>query len=342
MWWPMRIIWTLLFLFCAGAAGAVPSPAPPPEYTGDQYIDGEGCVFNRKNSRWEARRDREGKAVCGFPPTLSARRIDPDADILPSMRPQPNLPGPEQILREQLATGLRQGEFLADPREVEERHEPEIAKTDAALTEGVRKMLHLKVEVDAKLAGNPGDPGLCARLGYRPDLNPRPRLGSDVTLGICPGQRPSGLPQRIELAAAQDDRLKKTEEAASGERQASPARKPARHVQRKVVASAPTTAGSGTETPRKNTKSVPVADTIRPEMIPASARYVQVGVFADDASAEPAIRGLRGLGYPVARGNRHDPDRKSRVILAGPFDDRRTLVAALTLLRGKGYNAVAH
>ncbi len=74
------------------------------------------------------------------------------------------------------------------------------------------------------------------------------------------------------------------------------------------------------------------------ELIPAGARYVQVGVYAGQArQAEVAAR-LSALGYPVVRSKKAQSENGGYAIMAGPFGDRRSIVAALTRLRRSGFN----
>ena len=69
-------------------------------------------------------------------------------------------------------------------------------------------------------------------------------------------------------------------------------------------------------------------------MIPAGARFVHLGKFADPAGRDAVIRRLRDLGYPIARGRANDGPGSG--LYAGPFGDRRSLVAALNDLRARG------
>ncbi|WP_080622095.1 SPOR domain-containing protein [Paracoccus yeei] len=70
-------------------------------------------------------------------------------------------------------------------------------------------------------------------------------------------------------------------------------------------------------------------------MIPATARYVQLGRFPDPAQAERAAGRAAALGYPVLRGTGRD----SATLLAGPFDTREAIVRALNRLRRAGFAA---
>lgn len=56
-----------------------PAEPPPPDFTAAQFIDSAGCVFVRVKDGWRARIARDGSAICGYPPTFSARRTGPDS-----------------------------------------------------------------------------------------------------------------------------------------------------------------------------------------------------------------------------------------------------------------------
>ena len=73
------------------------------------------------------------------------------------------------------------------------------------------------------------------------------------------------------------------------------------------------------------------------EMIPANARYVEIGTYADEANAMAALRRLAGLGYRTAQRDQKVKDNPGKAILAGPFADRQALVAALSRLRANGW-----
>ena len=73
------------------------------------------------------------------------------------------------------------------------------------------------------------------------------------------------------------------------------------------------------------------------EMIPASARYIQVGAFQDGENALIVLRALSERGYPVAQTRITQKAKDMRVIMAGPFPDRQRLVEALSDLRRTGY-----
>lgn len=72
-------------------------------------------------------------------------------------------------------------------------------------------------------------------------------------------------------------------------------------------------------------------------MIPASARYVSVGRFADGENAMIVLRALAARGYPTAQTRSEKDGKVQRMIMAGPFADLQTLIAALNDLRRNGY-----
>ena len=72
-------------------------------------------------------------------------------------------------------------------------------------------------------------------------------------------------------------------------------------------------------------------------MIPASARYVQVGAYGDEGNAMIVLRALTARGYPTGQGRATDGTKPLRLIMAGPFTDRQALIAALNDLRANGY-----
>ena len=71
------LLWLVFWVVAPAAAVALdqgPAEPPPADFAGRQYIDSRGCVFLRDaEGTWTARRSRDGTAVCGYPPTLSAR-----------------------------------------------------------------------------------------------------------------------------------------------------------------------------------------------------------------------------------------------------------------------------
>lgn len=78
------IMATVLGLSSAVAAQAqqqaLPAEFPPASYTGNQYIDSNGCAFIRAGIsgvvNWIPRMNRQREQLCGFQPSLSASVVD--------------------------------------------------------------------------------------------------------------------------------------------------------------------------------------------------------------------------------------------------------------------------
>ncbi|WP_411839363.1 SPOR domain-containing protein [Paracoccus sp. ME4] len=304
----------LALVMLAGAAGAAPVPPPPEGFAGTQYIDGQGCVFTRDGAGWAPRLDGAGQGLCGFPPSLAARRTDALTERVLPLTPPP-APDVETMLMEQLSRDLRQGEWAADPAQPEERREAETPRVPDPMQTALRDALELAPAL-RNASGLSGSPELCARLGYR--VQEGAAQGS--TLGLCPGMqsdpaaasvRPGGATATPPPAPA------RTRVAARPEVRDVPRTQPEADRRRPAPAAAPAEPG--------------------PEMIPASARYVQVGRFADEENARIVLRALAARGYPTGQARVREGDATVRLVMAGPFADRQALVAALNDLRRNGY-----
>lgn len=314
----------------AGAAVAAPDPAPPPDFTASQYIDGHGCVFLRQGQGWAARLDDDNAPLCGFPPSLSVRGAGAQGDFMPVPAVPP--PNPAELLAEALAAGLRQGEFGADPLPPEIRRDDPLPERPSALAAHLLQQVRAQASLRAALTGaGSSNSDLCARLGYVPDDDPAPVLGGDVTQGLCPGMRAPTPEERI---------LPGQRAPVQGASQASPIATPA-PVRVTQPAVRPVRQPLATQPPKSSSvqarRQAPPRPISVPEMIPASARYVQVGTYLQDDAALVTIRRLAELGYRTAQTYTRADGKVFRVILAGPFTDRQTLVTTLNRLRAQGY-----
>lgn len=304
------------FMLVAGpVAAAMPDPPPPEGFAARQYIDGSGCVFLRDDGGWQARRDREGAQICGFPPTLSQRGLA-----------QP--PG----IAERLAERVAEGPDVAP--------EPETQPHPALRSALEQDLQALIFQQDAMRAAMMGmhDPNLCGLLGYRPAPDGIAVLGQDVTYGRCAGMIATvpgyvvtpGARHRAAPPAADPpgDSTPMEDADPAGPAPAQPAAaEPA-----PPLAQAPP-APAGRPAPQ-------AADRV--EMIPAHARYISIGRYPDRSAALPLAHELVSRGY--AAGLAPVPDQpEARLLLVGPFGTRAALVRALNELRADGHaNAVAY
>ena len=323
----------LLTLWAVAAkAASPPAEAPPPDFVGAQYIDSQGCVFARDGAGWTARLDRDGNPICGYPPTYSARRLVPEGDPLAPLSgrgPQ----GMEEALADALAEGLRDGELQGDdrPRAAIE-HKPVPPPRSGELAALPAMIESLPAIRQASFGGGRPNDRLCDLLGPAPVSDIRPSLGGDPTQGLC------GPLVHLDLPHVQDKIVLAGDASEVAPR---PAVDPVRAGTAKPrIAGAHSATAAVPGRVGDRTSSKPAAQKELVEMVPHWARFVQIGRYRDDASADAAMGRLRAIGYPVARSHAAAPHPAERLVLAGPFSDRARLIAALADLRKRGYAAV--
>ncbi|MBK4215058.1 SPOR domain-containing protein [Paracoccus caeni] len=231
-----------------------------------------------------------------------------------------------------LSEGLRDGELTSDLRPREERAEPEPDPAQNAMRQAISARIAASEAARIVGAGSPDqNGGLCALLGYRRVVDKQPAVGADVTQGLCAGMRAD------ELSATFTTRLPggKTEgrtdsgvvSAAVGE---SRARATVTETRTTVEVQRPARSDRAATTRSAVDKSArDLAD-----MIPAGARYVLIGSFADEGGYGQTRLRLTAMGYATGRGR---DGGQGRLLLAGPFDDREQVVRALHHLRQNGY-----
>ncbi|WP_265501702.1 SPOR domain-containing protein [Paracoccus beibuensis] len=312
----------LVFLMLGGAASASPVPPPPGDYQGGQYIDGKGCVFTRAVSDWIARTDGQGQPLCGFPPSLDVRRTDPGAERVLPLTQSEAPPDPQALLMEQLSQELRSGEWAADPAEPEHRAAAEPAHRPDPMHDVLRNALAAAPSMRAA-AGLSASPEVCERLGYKSGaadagrgLGLCPGMGAAPTIAAVPAVAKAAEPARKATPAAAE--TPRRADAATFARQPEPRREAPSVSPRRAAVPAPKPARGA-------------------EMIPASARYVQVGAYADGENAMIVLRALAARGYSTGQARERNDKATMRTIMAGPFADRQALIRALNDLRANGY-----
>lgn len=310
----MRVLLgTFAILAMALAAGAAPVPLPPDDFDASQYVDGAGCVFRREEGRWEPVTDRNDQPICGFPPTFADRGDDRTAARK----------DPEDLLAGQLAAGARQGEFLADPRARETRAKPLPETVSSPVLTGIDALVRQggwTLTSQGPLAKR-----TCDLLGYEAASADDLGLGQDVTLGLCRGMS-LDLPATAYVDAPARE-VERSNEDSDVRVQAAPSgstREYSAKPQEPVTSprSAQALAGTGDD---------------KIEMIPPTARYVQIGAYADEQKAQAVMRRVADLGYSLAQKRLQQDKSEIRLVFVGPFANRRALIAALNHLRSTGY-----
>lgn len=248
------------------------------------------------------------------------------------------------------------------PQPVPEVRAPEPARPpEQQLGEAIDRAIRIEPVLAARMTA-PVDPNnrLCELLGMSASGDAGQRFGADPTRGYCAGRAAEALPGLMaaklpdEKNAVGDPAVQEGPKAAAPIREASRQGAPGAAGQSKGQVAAKTakpgsvTAGTGRDQ-ASNVAPVGKATEAGPDAapaakgpaseaageIPANARYVQLGLFNRDGVAA-AIAAIRALGYPVAQQVNQTEDGR-RIVLAGPFESRERLVAALNRLRMAGY-----
>lgn len=300
----MRLVFLIwLGIVWGGVGMAAPLPAPPEDFTADQFIAADGCAYLRAGHEWVPQLDGEDQPFCGFPPSV----MPEGATIRQDSRP------PTERLSDLLQAGLRAGERVSDQSPPESRSaplpvppEPELAALFGA--NGLAMMRRMQVQLYA----GPQRVETCARLGYSPRA--QTRLGTDVTGGLCSDQALAGMPAKH---VRQDMRpvprpLTRPDPRPAGLRRA------------KMAGSLPASGGGKLPTAGKSADDRLIG-------------YVETGeIVRDPGQTAKLVRRLQALGLRAGRvpatpfpGHR---------IMAGPFHDRQAMITALDQLRRNGFS----
>ncbi|GLS81314.1 SPOR domain-containing protein [Paracoccus marinus] len=342
----------------ATVAGGRPAEPPPADFTGGQFIDSAGCVFVRGDGVWDARQARDGSPICGYPPTFSARRTGPDR--LTPLFPDTVEDEGTRIRRELTETvmaGLQTGE-LAGAQSSGERDGPSTGPTGSTMATGAHDPSPLPVAaapgelpdptstLAASIAAAPrlragiaragaGDHSaeLCELLGA--NAGTTGTLGAPDTLGMCGGMDDVLAGRRRVAAVEPADVAPQT--IHSGVKAAAAERASDKAADRRSGRVAPTTRAVKQTKSRPDLKANPGAGAFSTAMIPAGARFVQVGMFGDPDNARRAAKRLSSMGLPVSQGQTAVRGRQLQTIMAGPFDSRQGIVRALDRVRRGGF-----
>lgn len=314
-----------IFLVLPAAADPLgPLEQPPDEFTGAQYIDTAGCVYLRQGKVWAPRLDRDGTVICGYPPSLPGLAIkQAEAPDTAALR-----------LAVSLAEGLQDGDVPAGRVDLLKRAPADVPRPKSGPLAQLDLALRNVSEMRAASAQQQGGAKpLCDLLGYDAAGT---GAGGEWALGFCgggtvlqpkptvPGSSGGGLTGAVGAAGKAD---------------------PAAHRQGASPATAPDQTGTVRRAPTlAATRPVPTTATVTgkgakgsTDLVPAAARYVQIGRYPVPAEAEAVILKVVRFGYPVVRGHKLETESGGRLVMAGPFADRQALIAALNHLRQTGY-----
>lgn len=372
-----KAIITLAALLWGGAATAqafAPAEQPPADFTAYQYIDSTGCVFTRKDQDWTARVARDGTQLCGYPPSLTARRYLSDQNAASESDAVPAQTRAQQIehaLTDAIVTQLRPGELVSDTRPQTQLPDlgPEPADAGPAL------QLRAEIAAEPLIRQEMGrglrpNQDLCHLLGYNGKAETGETgggdraqgLGQDPTQGFCdqlprsdlarlaftrpvPAINPSTSGQDQDekgstpSASDPDAQTDKPEQARLGDPLAHPTAKPKRTSPPIGTGPAQIAAPANAATNAATSAVPPKSGTVLSltEYIPAGARYVQIGAFARPENAERAAAKLQKTGLPIMRQTNQSSKGGLVILMAGPFPGRQQVVMALDQIRRAGF-----
>lgn len=319
-----------------------PAETPPPDFTAGQYIDSAGCVFVRDGSGWRPRLDG-GAPICGYPPTLGTGRqvssLPAEADVTPDLA-MPGMDATEARLLAAVAGEMRRGDFVVGPpAQADVVNQPvkgpgQFGQQLAAAVATQPALAH------AAAAGFGPSRRLCNLLGVEAlPSGQAGRLGADPAMGYCAGNT-LALPGYVYVYVYVYVR-----QAGAGFAPAAARQKPIMAAQSpsrghavvngrvRIPSTARKNVGSAKIRPGSMDVHKPPAGQIE-AMIPAGARWLEVGSYVDPASAKAMQRRLMAAGFPVGRGQ-----EKGRVfILAGPYSTRQAIVSAHDRLARAGFS----
>ena len=321
---------------------AAPAQVPPADFGAALFIDAGGCVRERDGAGWRLRLLPDGAPDCGYPPTPLPEPPPRDADLpLP-----PGMGEAEGRLLTTLAEGLRPGDFLPPdpvaPPPAMPGH-PAMRAIQTALSDQ-------GIAARAALSGGRPNARLCALIGQGGAMGGG--LGADPSRGFCPGEAPGLITAALRPAAALPIRPQVPPPAKAAVEGAASAGRIDRPADAGAPAdAAPVAAPRGAPLPRPAVAvpapaSAPApAPAVAPgprralvvdeRMIPAGARYLQLGGAVDAEAAQAGFVRVAALGLPAARGR--VPGGEGVLVMAGPFDSRQAIVRAYARLRGAGF-----
>ena len=355
----------VVFGVCAAHAQSAndfrgPRELPPAGFTGQQFVDSQGCVFLKAGLsgrvNWVPRVSRDRKQLCGYPPTFARQVIDvveAPEPVAPS-RPAPaaaqskvvaKAPAPAPVRTATVTAPKPATAMAAKPTTqpvsgagtVAVAAAPSGAKIgcyrDAPVAERFRLrdggtiVLCTKGDGDLDHARPPvlvGGRAAVAASGYVE----RAPVVAKTTSAQAKAAPVVAVPKGYRAAFA-DDRLNPLRGKGTVAGQVAQDQVWTRDVPAQLVSDVPS---------RKKTVAGRVQVSTKSTGAAAGAKiYVQAGSFGQPANAETAAGRLAGMGLPVARAKTSKGGATLQIVMAGPFTSQAEARAALTVARRAGF-----
>lgn len=290
------------FSFAHARTISGPASLPPPGFTGEQFVDANGCVFLKASYggkvTWVPRVDQKHHQLCGYPPTFG-----PQVQAAAAHDMAPGAPAME--MAEAPAAPAKPAAPAPQPQIVVPTPAPHASAQPAVQTQVA--------------AARPVAPAY------------QPAASNGLSAGVASNAVPK--PPKGYKLAWKDDRLNPLRGQGTASGQAMQDQLWTRDVPAVLVAERPRQAAA----PTQRGVQTSVSTMSAPTQPVASALYVQVGTFGEPGNAAGASARLAAIGLPVASGKLTKGGRALQIVYAGPFGSQAEAQMALIAARGAGF-----
>lgn len=346
-----------------------PAETPPATFAGNQYVDSQGCVFNRAgvsdDVTWVPRVGRDRKQICGFQPSagivttapLPAPQAEPKPEVQVAADAAPSIETDTTaaLTSSQMPKTVASAPTVHKPAR---RNKSMIMKTDPSLVilaSGKSKWSNGRTtEAQNGQTGEiilvPWGTRVVPRHVYD---NRRSATRFKVPRGYSTVWEDDRLnPRRVEQTLEGHARMnliwtktvpRRLIDATTGQDMTDtipviyPYTDVATQQRALAVSSKGTSRTSGNAPIEPNVSTKSQATEIKRESV-VGQNYVQVGTFDDARTAQASAQKIKKMGLPVRIGKYARDGKTYRLVLAGPFSSDDQAASALGKARSAGFS----